>query len=594
MVLTCQSAPIRDLPYCDYQLDPASRALDLAQRLNVTELATVLQTGTTGASWNMGVPRLGVPPLRYVECNHGIAFGHEEEHLNSTLFPASISTARAFSVELVRAVGRAIAYEVRANFNANISNSFPWCYAPVVNVCRDPRWGRCQEGWGEDPNMNGLLGGRYVQALQTGEDPRGVMQVAATCKHFDAHTGPEDHHNTPWSWGPGPEWRGYFNSNVSYRDQVETFYPAFEACVRAGAAAVMCSYNAVNGTPSCANRGLLQGTLRDEWGFKGVVVSDCGAINNIRDKQYYANTTAAAVSDAISAGVDMNCGSAYGLLVNLTANGTVPIGRLREAAARALEVYVKVGVLDPPELVSYNLINKSVIPKHDDLARNASREAIVLLQNRDGALPLDVSRPRSVLLLGPCADEPRCGQGDYHGNLDQQPVVTLATGLRAALVPHQWSLTVIPGCDDLLCSSTAGFEAAADAAAAADLVIFAGGNTDQVESEGVDRPSLQLPGWQPELLAAAAGAIKNISRSLVVVAQHGASLVLPPAARDAAAVLSLGYGGKHAGSAFADVMTGAYSPSGRLVDTWYQHTWDLPKIDNYDMRAGNGRTCESI
>ena len=263
---TCQDAPFNTYPYCNYTLPIDERVNDLFSRLTLEEKITLTNSDQGGVS------RLALPTLGHTECTHG-TFQEKYTPLQfpTTLFPQAITIAQSFDPPLVGRIARAISDEVRGKYNdAKSIGEDPdnyyglVCWAPVVNICRDPRWGRCQEGYGEDPFLQAQFAKHYIPNIQHDDTNPNVnyMQAVSTCKHFDAHTGPENHPSNRYS----------FDAVVKYRDWIDTFQPAFKACHTVNVSSYMCSYNEINGIPACGNGELLQDILRDEWGFDGYAV----------------------------------------------------------------------------------------------------------------------------------------------------------------------------------------------------------------------------------------------------------------------------------------------------------------------------------
>jgi beta-glucosidase len=280
-------------------------------------------------------------------------------------------------------------------------------WSPNINIFRDPRWGRGQETYGEDPYLTGRMAVAFVTGMQ-GSDPR-YLKVVSTPKHYAVHSGPE------------PE-RHSFDAQVTERDMTETYLAAFRtAVVTGGAASVMCVYNAVNGKPGCASEDLLQTRLREQWGFQGYVVSDCGAVNDIHRNHGYTSTLGEAAVAAVKAGTDLTCGTEYRTLVDEVAAGRITEAEIDRAVERLFAARFRLGMFDPPEQVPYSAIPiaENDSPAHREVARDAARRAIVLLKNEGGVLPLDAS-VRRIAVVGPSADDPVAVLGNYHGISSRQ------------------------------------------------------------------------------------------------------------------------------------------------------------------------------
>ena len=337
----------------------------------------------------------------------------------ATVFPQAIGLAATWDPALLHAVGETISTEARAKFNRHAhadSSRYDGLtiWSPNINIFRDPRWGRGQETYGEDPYLTATLGTQFVQGIQ-GDDPF-YMRADATPKHFAAHSGPE-------------EGRDSFDAKVTAHDLADTYLPAFHALVTQGkAAALMCSYNAIDGTPSCAKAELLQARVRDLWHFSGYVVSDCDAVGNITEYHHYAADPAHGAADALNAGVDLDCGSSYAALKQSYAQKLVSEETINRALHRLMLARLRLGMTEAAGCSPYDRINGSELdtPKHRALALRASEESIVLLQN-DGLLPLKQT-DKSIAVIGPTSDMLKVLEANYHGTASQP--VTPLKGLR--------------------------------------------------------------------------------------------------------------------------------------------------------------------
>ena len=400
-------------------LPPSQRAADLVSRMTLEEKVLQMQNSAPA------IPRLGVGVFNYWnEALHGVASGR------ATVFPEPIGMGASFDPELVHRVADAISTEARAKYHeaqrrppipevppGNSPGRIAWLtyWSPNLNIFRDPRWGRGQETYGEDPFLTGRMGVAFVKGLQ-GDDPH-YLKVVATPKHFAVHSGPEPLRHT-------------FDAKPSEYDLVNTYLPAFKAAVTEGKAdSVMCVYNSVDGVPGCANTDLLEKRLREQWGFQGFVVSDCGAIGDIFRSHKYSPTQGAASVAAVKAGTDLTCGGEYATLVNEVKTGAIPEAEITRAAERVFEARIRLGMFDPPERVPYTKIpyseNDSAV--HRQLARQAERESIVLLKNEGGFLPLKSTVTR-IAVVGPSANDPVGLLGNYNGISSRQ--VTPLEGIK--------------------------------------------------------------------------------------------------------------------------------------------------------------------
>jgi beta-glucosidase len=364
------------------------------------------------------IPRLGLPAYNWWnEGLHGIA-----RNGLATVFPQAIGLAATWDPDLLREVGDTVSTEARAKFNARPgADSLRYqgltLWSPNINIFRDPRWGRGQETYGEDPFLTASLGKQFVAGIQ-GNDSF-YLKADATAKHFVAHSGPE-------------EGRDSFHAEVTPHDLADTYLAAFHALTtQAHAAAIMCSYNAVDGTPMCANSALLQTRVRDGWGFGGYVVSDCDAVGNLTGYQHYTPDPAHGAAAALNAGVDLDCGHSYSpALQAAVAQKLVSPETIDRSLHRLLLARVRLGLLDPAQCTPYGSIGmaENDTPAHRALALRAAEESIVLLQN-DGTLPVNPST-RSVAVIGPTADILQVVEGNYNGTASHP--VTALDGIREA------------------------------------------------------------------------------------------------------------------------------------------------------------------
>jgi beta-glucosidase len=363
------------------------------------------------------IPRLNVPAYNWWnEGLHGLA-----RNGYATVFPQAIGLAATWDASLLQQVGETVSTEARAKFNASPSGDSPrygglTVWSPNVNIFRDPRWGRGQETYGEDPYLTATLATGFVQGLQ-GSDSF-YRKVDATPKHFAAHSGPE-------------EGRDSFNAVVSPHDLADTYLRAFHVLTSdANAAALMCSYNEINGVPSCASAANLQGMVRQQWGFKGYVVSDCDAVGDISAYHHYAADKAHAAAAALKAGVDLDCGNTYGALQQSLDQHLVTEATLNLSLHRLFLARVRLGLMDASSCSPYGQIGVTEINSapHRALALRSAEESIVLLKN-DGTLPLNAAA-QHIAVIGPTADTLKVLEANYHGTA-LHPVTPL-DGLRSS------------------------------------------------------------------------------------------------------------------------------------------------------------------
>jgi beta-glucosidase len=386
------------LPYQDPSLPIEKRVDDLVSRMTLQE--KVLQMQHTAP----GIPRLGIPPYDWWnEALHGVARSG-----NATVFPQAIGMAATWDTDLIHQEGRVISVEARAKYNQALREDNHSIYygltfwSPNINIFRDPRWGRGQETYGEDPFLTGKIGAAFVEGLQ-GDDPK-YLELVATPKHYAVHSGPE-----PLRHG--------FNVNVSPYDLEDTYLPAFRSTiVDAHADSTMCAYNAVDGLPACASPFLLQKTLREDWKFDGYVTSDCGAVADITFGHHFTHDNEHGSAVAVQAGTDTTCGNEYVTLVQAVKDGLIKESEIDTAVKRLFTARMRLGMFDPSDAVPFNRIpiSDNDSPAHRALALKAARESMVLLKNSGGILPFK-SDIKTIAVIGPNAESLPALEGNYNG-----------------------------------------------------------------------------------------------------------------------------------------------------------------------------------
>jgi beta-glucosidase len=397
--------------YKDPSLPIEKRVDDLVARMTLEEKVSQMMNAAAP------IERLGVPAYEWWnEALHGVARAGI-----ATVFPQAIGLAATWNDELVRQVADVTSTEARAKHHEFVRLGDRGRYkgltfwSPNINIFRDPRWGRGQETFGEDPYLTSRIGVAFVKGLQ-GDDPR-YLKTVSTPKHYAVHSGPE------------PE-RHHFDAISSERDLWETYLPAFRATIVEGkAAGIMCAYNRTNGEPCCANKRLMVDILRGQWGFNGHVVSDCGAIDDIYLRHKVAKTEAEASAWAVKTGTDLTCGREYRSLVQAVKDGLIAEAEIDTAVKNLMTIRFRLGMFDPPEMVPYTRIPFSVndSPAHRELALRAARESIVLLKNENNALPLK-KNIKTLAVIGPNADAPEVLLGNYNGQPSKS--VTPLEGIR--------------------------------------------------------------------------------------------------------------------------------------------------------------------
>ncbi len=554
------------------------RAQDLIRRLSLAEKVAQLQNGAPG------VPRLGLPAYNYWnEALHGVANSGV-----ATVFPEPIGAAASWNPALFHQEGRIIGIEGRAKFNdyaQKHNGDAKWWYGltfwtPNINIFRDPRWGRGQETYGEDPYLTSEIGIEFVKGLQ-GDDPNYLLAMACA-KHFAVHSGPEpDRHR--------------FDAQVSERDLYETYLPQFERVVReAKVAGVMGAYNSVNGVPCCASDFLLHDLLRQQWGFDGYVVSDCDAIHDIwgRQQHRYVDTPEAAAAAAVNAGCDLCCGGDYNALVRAVQQGLVTEQQIDAALYHTLWTRFRLGLFDPADKVPYAkyTLADNDTPEHRQVALELARQSLVLLKN-DGILPLDRTKLKRIAVIGPNGNSRSMLHGNYHGSAAQ--AVSILEGIKE-LAGANIEVTFALGCPITTNTSIAPWSRqdngttrplaalraeACQQAMQADLIIFSGGITPAQEGEMFDRNAIELPAVQEALVRA----LQATGKPMIMVNCSGSAMALPWEAAHLPAILQAWYPGEEGGRAVGEVLFGEVNPSGHLPVTFYRATSDLPNFTDYGM-----------
>lgn len=488
--------------------------------------------------------RLGIPLL----------FGYDVVHGHRTIFPIPLGEAASWDLEAIGRSARIAATEAAAE-------GIHWTFAPMVDIARDPRWGRIAEGAGEDVYLGSKIAAARVRGFQ-GDDLGATDTVLATAKHFAAY-------------GAAQAGRDYHTTDLSERELFETYLPPFRAAVEAGAGSVMTAFNDVNGVPATANAWLIEDILRRRWGFNGFVVSDYTSINELVPHGY-ARSVAHAGELALAAGVDMDLQGAVYLdhLEAALAAGRARPERLDEAVRLILEAKYRLGLFEDPYRYSDPQREAAGIyrPEHLEAARDMARRSMVLLRNEGGVLPLDEAI-RSIAVIGPLADSKADMIGSWAaaGDRNEKPV-TLLEGL-AVRLGESTVIRYARGADyDFGSDDESGFEEALAAARASDVVVAAMGERENMTGEAASRTSLRLPGKQEKLLRA----LHATGKPVVLVLMSGRPLAIEWADANVAAILEAWYPGTMGGHAIADVLFGDYNPSGKLPVTFPRTVGQVP------------------
>lgn len=523
----------------------AVRVKTLIQQMTLAEKASQL------VSESDSIPRLNLPAYNYWnECLHGVARAGEV-----TVFPQAINLASTWDTVLVKRVASAISTEARLKY-LEIGKGLTY-WSPTINMARDPRWGRNEETYGEDPYLTSRLGVAFVKGLQ-GDHPA-YLKTVATIKHFVANNEENNRFSS--------------SSQIPTKQLYEYYFPAYEACVKeAGVQSVMTAYNAFNGVPPSGSRWLLGEVLRKEWGFDGFVVSDCGAIGVMNWQHRVVNSLEEAAALGVNSGCDLECGTTYKeKLVQAVKQGLISEATIDQALTRVLTARFKLGEFDPMELVPYNHYDKKLLAgkKFAELAYEAAVKSVVLLKN-ENLLPLSKEKTKSVAVVGPFADH------NYLGGYSGQP---------------PYSVTLLKGVKDLMgkrgkVNYLNGIGASRDSIVAAvkgvDVVLVALGSDEKMARENHDMTSIYLPEEQEKLLKA----IYQVNPRIVLVFHSGNPLTSEWADVHIPAIMQAWYPGQEAGRALADLLFENENPSGKLPMTIYRAEDQLPDILDFDMWKG--------
>ncbi len=556
--------------------DFAARAKELVSKMTLAE--KISQLCYTAPA----IERLGVPEYNWWnESLHGVARSG-----CATVFPQAISMAASFDTVLMNRVATAISDEQRAKYNqykqfgsTKIYEGLT-CWSPNINIFRDPRWGRGHETYGEDPYLTAEMAIAFVKGLQEGNDPK-YRKCDATLKHYAVHSGPESKRHS-------------FDAQVNEKDLYETYLYAFRRVIeKADPSAVMGAYNRTNGEACCASETLLRKILREEFGFQGYVVSDCGAICDIDKNHHITETRAESAALAVNNGCELNCGDAYPYLQAAVAAGLITEETITKAVEMLFTARFRLGMFDDDCV--YDDIPFSVVEckEHRELNRKMASETMVLLKN-NGILPLSDMQGKTIAVIGPNADATDVLLGNYNGIPSRY--TTLLRGIQDAADTVGADVVYAKGCHifenyDSTMGHGWGQNAVRDAIIAvrqADVVIMCMGLNPSMEGEegdayngasSGDKTTLDLPDVQKELIKA----VLAEDVPTVFVNVSGSAINLTEADENCDAVVQCFYPGAEGGNALADILFGKVSPSGRLPVTFYHSVDELPDFEDYSM-----------
>lgn len=567
------------------------RVKDLVSRLTLEE--KVLQMMENAPA----IDRLGIPAYNWWnEALHGVARSGD----TVTVFPQAIAMAANFDADALEKMGDMVSDEARAIYHQSLRNGvFGKQYkgltfwTPNINIFRDPRWGRGQETYGEDPYLTGQLGKAIVRGLQ-GKDPT-YLKTSACAKHFAVHSGPETGRHT-------------FDVSVSKYDLWNTYLPAFRSLVvDAKVSSVMCAYNRLDGKPCCGQESLMIDILRNKWNFKGYVTSDCGAINDFwiyHKTQANANEASA---DAVRSGTDLECGEmwnnlwSYRNLTDAVKKGLLNEAKLNESVNRLFTIRFRLGMFNPDDQVAYASIKTDVINRSDHFehALKMARQSMVLLKN-NGVLPFS-KKIKKIAVIGPNADNPAVMLGNYNGIPKQ--LVTPLQGIRKILGADA-AIIYYQGCDyTRALADSLQPNKWINTLSGVDAIVFIGGISPSLEGEegdagkeklagflGGDRTTINLPKVQTELMKQ----LKQLDKPLVFVNMSGSAMGMLWESQHTDAIIQAWYGRQSGGTAVAEVLFGDYNPSGRLPVTFYKSDSDLPEFEDYSMENRTYRYFKGV
>ena len=554
------------------------KAEELVSKMTFDEMASQLRYDAPA------IERLGIPEYNWWnEGLHGLARSG-----TATVFPQSIGLGATFDTELMEEIGNCIAVEARARYNESSKHGDRDIYkgltiwSPNVNLFRDPRWGRGQETYGEDPVHISKMAVPFIKGIQ-GKSK--TMLAAACAKHFAVHSGPE-------------AMRQSFDAKVSKKEMYETYLPAFEACVKEGEVeAVMGAYNRTNGEPCCGHMYLMKEVLRDTWGFQGHYVSDCWAIRDFHENHMVTKTPERSVKLALEAGCDVNCGCTYQKIISAKKKGLIDDNLVKTACIRLFTTRFMLGMFEENEWDGLGF--KDIDTKeHRALADRAALESVVLLKN-DNILPLDKSKYKSIAVIGPNADSRAALIGNYHGTPSRH--VTVLEGIideagEDISVHYAKGAHLFKDREENLAKANDRVTEAVIAAENTDLTILCLGLDETLEGEegdtgnsyaSGDKTTLDFPESQKTLFEA----VVATGKPVILLVMTGSAMDLRYANEHCNAVLQTWYPGGMGGKSIAQILFGKESPSGKLPVTIYNQLEDLPDFTDYSMK---GRTYRFI
>jgi beta-glucosidase len=564
--LLAQNIPV----YKDMTKPLDARTRDLVSRLTLEEKVSLLGYNSKA------IPRLGIPAYNWWnEGLHGVARAGE-----ATIFPQAIGMAATFNDSLLKEVSTVISTEARAKYNLAIQKDRHLQYmgltfwTPNINIFRDPRWGRGQETYGEDPYLTATMGSAFVKGLQ-GDDPH-YLKASATAKHFAVHSGPEAD-------------RDHFDAIVDEKDFRETYLYAFHALVNNGVESVMSAYNRINGVPNSINKNLLTDILRKEWGFKGHVVTDCGALDDVYQTHKTLPGPVEVAAAAIKAGINLDCSTILQNDVIKAINQKLLTEKeVDQRLFELLRTEFKLGFYDDPGKIPYHAYGADSVHNaaHIALTRKVAQQSMVLLKNDHNILPLNKADYPSIMVLGPNAASLDAMIGNYHGVSSK--VVNFVEGITGAVDPST-RIEYDLGADYTDTTHFGGIWAASNSSVTIAVIglspVLEGEAGDAFLSKsGGDKKDLSLP---PSEIAFMKQLRRDVKKPIIAVITAGSDVDISAIEPYADAVVMAWYPGEQGGNAFADLLFGKVSPSGHLPLTFYRSIKDVPDYADYAMK---GRT----
>ena len=584
--------------YKDRNKSPRERAEDLVKRLTLEEKINLMMDNSPA------IERLGIPQYTWWnEALHGVGRAGL-----ATVMPQCIGLAATFDTVTIHQAYKMVSDEARAKYNSFNAKGERDRYkgltfwTPNVNIFRDPRWGRGQETYGEDPYLTTAMGVAVVKGLQDNTID-GYKKTLAGAKHYAVHSGPEWNRHT------------FDANNIDPSDLWATYLPAFEALVKEDVGQVMCAYNRFDGQPCCSSEKLLTNILRNEWGYDGIIVTDCWAVNDFFMPGHHETFPDAVSSSAaaVLAGTDLECGPVFASLNEAVANGSISEEKINISVTRLLTARFALGEMDPDDDNPWSSLSDTIVNSqaHKEIALDLARKSMTLLKN-NGILPLSKKEDK-IIVMGPNAVDSVMQWGNYNGN--PAHTVTILEGIRSKLadVPY------LKGCSHIVEDYSFDFDPSAinndqsqlregnsetslkttldleDISKIAndlqdiETVIFVGGISPNFEGEempvslpgfrGGDRESIELPLIQRNLLQN----LKAMGKKIILVNCSGSAVGLVPEDSICDAILQAWYPGEAGGTAVADVLFGDYNPAGRLPVTFYKDDSQLPDFEDYDM-----------